>query len=207
MGIREKKRTKTEAAILESAEKLMIKNGFSGASVEEIAERAEVAVGTVYNYFGSKSGLLLAIAERDTKAVLAAGEHILGEPPEDPVRGIGDLISTYAQEILRLYDRRLLREMFIAGFQEVEPLGKKFVRLDFELMGQISRLLKTYQEGLSLRRDLPLDGAALVLYGSFSMAIMMSIMDERVTPETVKESVRSAVRLIFMGWKAQVGNA
>ena len=54
-----------EAAILEAAEKTFSRDGYLNAKVAEIARQAQVAEGTIYEYFKNKEQLLLAIpAER-----------------------------------------------------------------------------------------------------------------------------------------------
>ena len=45
--------------------------------MEDVAARAGLAVGTIYNYFPSKSDLLLAIIRRETESLVARGQKIL----------------------------------------------------------------------------------------------------------------------------------
>jgi AcrR family transcriptional regulator len=53
----------TRAAILEAAETVFAERGFHGAHMEEIASRAGVAVGTLYNYFEDRKHLLGALLD------------------------------------------------------------------------------------------------------------------------------------------------
>ena len=50
--------------ILQAAEKIFAENGFNKTKVLDIAKLAGVAEGTVYEYFGTKEELLMAIPER-----------------------------------------------------------------------------------------------------------------------------------------------
>jgi AcrR family transcriptional regulator len=50
--------------IFEAAESVLAEGGFHGSSVDEIAKRAEVSVGTLYNLFGNKESLLTSLLER-----------------------------------------------------------------------------------------------------------------------------------------------
>lgn len=47
--------------ILEAAESLFAKFGTGKTGVDEIAEKARVAKGTIYNYFGSKEGVITGL--------------------------------------------------------------------------------------------------------------------------------------------------
>ena len=54
-----------QAIIFEAAEAVLAERGYHGASVDEIAKRAEVSVGTLYNLFGSKENLFASVTERN----------------------------------------------------------------------------------------------------------------------------------------------
>src|SRR5436305_13314364 len=60
----ERRKARTTTAILDAAERHFLERGFQNAKVDEIAEDADVAVGSVYNHFASKEGLYAAALER-----------------------------------------------------------------------------------------------------------------------------------------------
>jgi AcrR family transcriptional regulator len=60
---RERKKQETRRRIYSAAFELFLEKGFDETTVEEIAERADVAKGTVFNYFPQKSSFLAAIFE------------------------------------------------------------------------------------------------------------------------------------------------
>jgi AcrR family transcriptional regulator len=61
--LRERLRAETVRAILAAAEEVFASRGIRGAKVEEIAQRAGVAVGTVYNHFEDRDAVLSALIE------------------------------------------------------------------------------------------------------------------------------------------------
>ncbi|MDT7855044.1 TetR/AcrR family transcriptional regulator [Rubrivirga sp. S365] len=64
LGRRERERLLRRAAMLDAALAVFAENGYAGASVDEIAERAEFGKGTIYNYFpGGKDELFLTLFE------------------------------------------------------------------------------------------------------------------------------------------------
>jgi AcrR family transcriptional regulator len=64
--LRQRHREATRAAILEAAEEVYARVGLAGGRMEEIAARAGVSVGTLYNYFADRDDLVdsLLIARR-----------------------------------------------------------------------------------------------------------------------------------------------
>jgi AcrR family transcriptional regulator len=58
MGLRELKKKQTRKAISDMATKLFIERGYHAVTTAEIAERAQVSVPTLFNYFSSKEALV-----------------------------------------------------------------------------------------------------------------------------------------------------
>ena len=57
-------RDRTRAEILDVATREFAEHGYSGARVDEIAERTRTTKRMLYYYFGSKEGLFVAVLER-----------------------------------------------------------------------------------------------------------------------------------------------
>lgn len=66
-------RQKSKSKILDAALELFAKQGFHNTTIEQVADQASMAKGSVYTYFNSKMGLLEGIIER----LLAEGDEIL----------------------------------------------------------------------------------------------------------------------------------
>ena len=67
MGIEERKEREKELRrqqIIDAAEKVIFANGLEQATMDEIAEKAELSKGTLYLYFRNKNELYMAICER-----------------------------------------------------------------------------------------------------------------------------------------------
>src|SRR4051812_28889430 len=55
---------RSRRALIEAATALFAERGYDGTSVQAIGERAGVSRGSIFWHFGSKEGLLWAVAER-----------------------------------------------------------------------------------------------------------------------------------------------
>ena len=76
-------------AILEAAEDVFSQRGFHKARIQDIAARARMAVGTVYNHFGQKEDVLRALLEERVERILEE----LAPRPHDPLAFEENLIA------------------------------------------------------------------------------------------------------------------
>ncbi len=88
------------AAILQAALELFAEHGFHGTTVPEIAERAEIAAGTIYRYFPSKEALVNAVYKHwktELSTVLLQGIP-LEAPFREQFHVFWDLLARFARE-------------------------------------------------------------------------------------------------------------
>jgi TetR/AcrR family transcriptional regulator len=74
---RTNRRTLGRDHILDAAEQVFAEHGFHEASLREIAERAEYAVGSVYSFFASKDDLYSACLQRRGGQFMAGMRNVL----------------------------------------------------------------------------------------------------------------------------------
>jgi AcrR family transcriptional regulator/DNA/RNA-binding domain of Phe-tRNA-synthetase-like protein len=95
-GRLQRRKARTVAAILDAAERHFLTRGYEAARVDEIAADADVAVGSIYNHFGSKEGLYAELLER----ALARFEAYMQEeapPGLSPVEKVLDVLGRLAR--------------------------------------------------------------------------------------------------------------
>ena len=81
---------KSRALVLDAAERVMAADGFEAATIARVVEEAGVPLSSVYHYFGSKDGVLLAVMERGAErffADLPDPDRRVGRPA-DHLRGV-----------------------------------------------------------------------------------------------------------------------
>lgn len=93
--------------ILEAAAELIGDQGFENVKIEEIAERAGVAKGTVFHRFGNRAGLAVALLderERQLQDRLLAGPPPLGPggPPAERLRAFLNALVDFTDDNLDL---------------------------------------------------------------------------------------------------------
>jgi AcrR family transcriptional regulator len=99
--------------ILDAARRELETRAFADVTMEAIAERAQVPIGSLYQYFASKSALLAAVAETVMDEADAQTSRLLAEGRGLPWRDALDHIIRVTLEFLRASGdyRALLRGM------------------------------------------------------------------------------------------------
>lgn len=197
MGLRERQKREREAQILRAAEGLFARRGFAATRMHEIAKRAGLAVGTLYNYFPSKPRILLALVERDTAAGLRASERVVKNPPADPLAAIQRVLERDLDAYARR-ERALWREL--VGAAVLEPtLARGVFASDVRLIGLLASLLRELAIRGSLRGDLDPGRAAIALYGAFFTWFLTYVTNDALDIADVRKELRASVAVIADG--------
>jgi AcrR family transcriptional regulator len=86
--------------VLDAAERVMAEQGFEAATLARVVEEAGIPMSSVYHYYGSKDGILLAVMERGAErffADLPGWNRRLGRPAEH----LATVLSTAARTLER----------------------------------------------------------------------------------------------------------
>lgn len=162
-GLRARQKEKRKQAIMAAAARLFQDQGFDAASMEDIAEVAELSVGTVYNYFKSKAEICLAIYQADRDLVHAATDRIIAKPPADPVTAICRMMEVDFETEVGFMDRAAWSALFGAAFTGQSALSAAFVSDELMRVDQFRRLLQVLAETRKIDGKADLDAAAEML--------------------------------------------
>ncbi len=97
---RDEARAVFRRAILDAAEAVFAERGFHAARIQDVAERAQIAVGTVYNHFAQKEDVLLALFTERMRDMHA---ELVAEP--SPPEAFADRLLHWLTRMLRFVDR------------------------------------------------------------------------------------------------------
>src|SRR3954451_23816070 len=96
---REEAKAMFRKAILDAAERVFAERGFHVARIQDVAQHARIAVGTVYNHFEQKEDLLRALLEERAEQMLERFGPAATDPPAFEERLIARL-----ERVLRYVD-------------------------------------------------------------------------------------------------------
>jgi AcrR family transcriptional regulator len=197
-GLRDRKKQRTFAAIFTATRDLIVSRGVEATTMEAIAARAEVSVGTLYNYFDSKPTLLLALLADATDRVAAQADALIAHPGHDAGDAIVRLMRLYSESLSRL-DRKLLRHAMAMSFMSPEHVTKTMWRLDEKLVERTQALIRRLQERGLMAADLSAEAAALTLYGCFTTAMLFWIVQPKAGMPGLRRSLDQQLAIIFEG--------
>jgi len=115
------------AELLDVAAEVFLREGFSAASTNEIARRANSSKSTFYSRFPTKESLFLAVIERRMEFVLEEMTSLL--PPEAPME---DALREYGSRFLRtvLSEKQIkLLRLISMESSRFPVLGERFFEL------------------------------------------------------------------------------
>ncbi len=196
---REQKKQETFDAIVSAASLSFQERGYHGTTIEVIAVEAGVSAGTVYNYFGAKNAILLAVVTRDTEQAFVDASDAIDLSSSDPVEILMPLIAVYVDAMTAL-GRDVLKELFRAGFDPAESdVMADLVSLDERSILQIGEAFALLQaHGLAAETADP-GSAAMLIYSIVAVATLMFVSMPEFSARDVETMIRSQLVIVFEG--------
>jgi AcrR family transcriptional regulator len=178
-------------AILDAAEAVFAERGFHGARIQDIAARARIAVGTVYNHFAQKDDVLSALLEERTEGMLAELRATRGDPKEFEPRLkalIGRMLA-YVEQHRAFFVIANEHGLFSgsAAPTAAPAGGRKLPRV--EKFRSAFRAL--VEEGIASGDIEPLDAVALTRFlgGTLRAFVLSSLVEEQTSVAAHAETI------------------
>ena len=164
IGLRERKKARTRAAIREHALRLFREHGYGATTVEQIAEAAEVSPATFYRYFPTKEDVVL----QDDFDVLTMDAFEAQPPTLSPIAAVR---AAMAETLASLTPEDLGR------FRESTELTLAIPEVRARAIDEFGRTIQVMGEAVARRAGLPPDDfAARNLAGAITGVIMSTTL-------------------------------
>jgi len=178
--------------VLDAAERVMAEQGYEAATIARVVEEAGVPLSSVYHYYGSKDGILLAVMERGAErffADLPVWHRRIGRPAEH----LRTVLSTTAQTLERHPNFLRLLIVFAVqpparGADEIETVVARVRRLGLD------RLREQITLAFGDTADSPVTvRLARIALAAIDGAFVASQSDDTVTLEDLLEPLVPAL--------------
>lgn len=194
MGLRERKKEQSRRGILAAAHELFLRQEYDETTMEQIAEEANVAVGTVYNYFTSKGVLLLSLIEDSDQKYIQEGNALVADPPADTQEALTTIMVLATEHCVRQLGKSIWRHVLAATMtsagsafsHQYEVTTSRHETLVVDMMAALQR------RGDIDRRIDPAD-AAHFLFSMKSKLFMNFVCEDGMSLENHRAEVRRSV--------------
>jgi TetR/AcrR family transcriptional regulator len=168
------RKQRTLAALIAAGQAIFSERSADDVTVEEIADRAGVAVGSIYNHFGSKAGLQAAVVEHalDTDRHYMDRAYIAGRSPVDQIYAAAEQYLDFYLDHPD-YFRMLAFPNEPGQYQAGQELSERLVRAVDE---QNSRLVDALRQGIETGALRPVDPeeVATILWSAWNGIISLA---------------------------------
>lgn len=159
-----------EKRILSAAQDLFGQHGFKRVAIDEIARKAGVSKGTVYNFAENKDDLFFKVVEEE----LAAWVHECGSRIDESKPADNMLLESGLYSFNYLDTKPVLKQLLIEDIDySLNMWVEKLDHIRKMCAKNCARVLAIGQEQGRFRRDLDVNGAALVLNDIMIHALIM----------------------------------
>lgn len=200
MGIEERKQREKDyrrRQILEAAKEVIMLKGVKFSTMDEIAKKAELSPGTIYQYFEDKDHLYVSLGLESLQHMIKRITKIHKNkklPVENKIRGFKDALYKNYKSDPRLF-RDLLQFQLVTDFNS---LNRDLLNQNNELFRKLLAMFAdTYGEGV--RQGKFKDGHNMthadIIWGSFIGLLLVEDAKNKVDPQ--KDFFRSTLDKAF----------
>jgi TetR/AcrR family transcriptional regulator len=178
LGIQERKEREKEQRkqdIVDAAEKVFFSKGVKNATMDDVAEAAELSKGTLYLYFKNKEELYFAINYRGLCILI----DLFNKAFEDGKNGlektflIGKAFLQFSREHADYFNALTYYEVEGVDFSESDSVVCLCDQAGNEAIGILVEAIRTGIQDGSIRTDLDPEKTALILWGMTSGMIQL----------------------------------
>ncbi|OJH38522.1 TetR/AcrR family transcriptional regulator [Cystobacter ferrugineus] len=181
---RQERSKATVEVILEAAAHVLVSSGYEGTTTKQVAERAGVSIGSLYQYFPSKEALVAMLVERLHQRVLGIlADKLVPHPITDLAQEVRELVRSLVDvygvnpELQRVLLEQAPRIGPLQVVQEIEA------RVEFLVQGVLS-------QNLEFERPRNLSLVVFIIIRALRSAVWAAVVERPEligTPELVEE--------------------
>ena len=147
-GLRDRKKAKRRDEIIEAARVLFAQAGIDATTMADIAAAAGVSAPTVFNYFGSKDGILIALISEGTSQAREGDRDLHWQAGLDLGQLVLGLFLRVSGRTLDIAGKRVWRYAEAAAIRRPDT---EFARQYNEVSGALVAVITDFFAGLDLR--------------------------------------------------------
>ena len=190
LGLRDRKKAKRRDTILHEASELFAQKGIDTTTMADIARAVDVSVPTLFNYFGSKDGILIALLTEGAHKACSSGNALVMRDGVDFGTILADLFVLFARRTLKIASKRVWRYAEAAAIRHpTTELAVNYADVDKQLRKAIATFLNRYDLRLRNGDEPDSDYLAQLFFDTWNPAFFNLIKNEAMTIEEHRDEV------------------
>ena len=177
-------------AILAAALSVFAARGFEAARLEDVAQRAGVAKGTLYLYFRDKEALFEALVRNAVSPLLEQMRKLAAAPEIPPLKAIETFFTLFEREVLGT-DRKLLLRLIMTEGPRFPAIAEFYHR---EVVSHGLAVMRALAARAAAEGDFATDGPARypqLIVAPLLMAVLWDGLFARLEPLDVTQLLRA----------------
>ncbi len=201
-GLRDRKKARRREEIVAAARALFARQGIDETTMNDIADACGISAPTVFNYFGSKDGILIAIIDEGTR-LAREGERAAPRPAGTPLSDLlVALFSRIAARTLAIAAKRVWRHAEAAVIRHPgTEFSMTYQKVGDKLVESIADVLAEYDLTIRAGISLSPDNLAIALHDLWMPCFIRLITVEAMTladhDAMVRERLLPLVSVLF----------
>ena len=192
MGLRERQKANRRERILEVAKARFQTDGYAPTTIEMIAKDADVSAVTVYNYFDTKAGLLLALVGESDQLLIRQLKTMIAREPTDIIDAVATFGQILRRHAMRYLEKSTWREVLSASIQEgSSDFGRTYLELDRILIELMRAMILAFQKRGLIAESVDSEALADCLFSLQNIRFFQFIADDNSDDAEIDHRLRS----------------
>ncbi|MDG4674293.1 TetR/AcrR family transcriptional regulator [Shinella sp. 838] len=192
MGLRERQKANRRERILEVAKARFQTDGYAPTTIEMIAKDADVSAVTVYNYFDTKAGLLLALVGESDQLLIRQLKTMIAREPTDIIDAVATFGQILRRHAMRYLEKSTWREVLSASIQEgSSDFGRTYLELDRILIELMRAMILAFQKRGLIAESVDSEALADCLFSLQNIRFFQFIADDNSDDAEIDRRLRS----------------
>ncbi len=196
-GLREKQKESRQRRILETARQQFRAASYRDVTIEAIADEAELSSMTVFNYYGTKGGLLLALIAESDRQLIEKIDTILKMRHDDAASAVIAFSRTIFDHAFSYLDQDTWGHVLSTAIREGNStFGRGFMALEDELCKLLTELLERLKTDGLVAVDCDCETAAVVIYGVHNACFTLFASDSGISRREIDRRTSRDLRFV-----------
>ena len=191
-------------SILTAARDEFTAKGFKGASMRGIAQKADVGLSNIYNYFKSKNDLFLAIVKpvRDEMFLFIAEQHTEEHIESNRISAMGHKEGTI-EHFIRMIEKNKQEIRLLFCHSEGSSMTNFRNEFADHLTGVSNQYMKLEKKHYPLLHEV--SPFFIHVMCSWMVSVVCEIVTHDLNRQKIREFFREYFRFEFAGWRELTG--